>query len=731
MNDGSQASAAAPAPRGRARLLIAGATIAVAVVAATAAALYLRGGDDGPGQPPLSRIETPVDRTTPTPLPQPSHPQFDAFAPAEIIPETQVLMSEVLALNQAEADLFLMLSASDVTALDVGAAQQAVIAHALRVGVHADLLADATARGPGQHAADTAALYTDVGRAAYAVSYLAASYEPEELLARPAGSARAIATAWSWLQVASPDVAEAFALAPVDVSWETVRGESRGTDGPDMLVSSVARRYTLRLDGPRELVPEGQSGDVTLLQRAMDPGAGLTLDELRGVVAARVALHSEQDRAVSRAAAGLDLEILDLAVSVVLSPAFDSGGASSLFFLPSRDDVLTDVFAFYYEHESTIRRTAADLGAAILEASGLDNIDLDRVLAQASAPPSFEEFLLGAIARYPLFSIDSVTVLDDGDYTVRIVVAYEDAVPGNRVMCGLGVHTTLVGADVEGSGTVVLATRFAFPRILQGVDDDFQPVYGRPETARYRCSSTYGMLGSGTVSRGDATLGGGPTATPWPDTPDGASLDTPSVTVDGSRLVVRVRYDNPGLRPLELECHFSGPAFSGPGGYGRKAVSVNGSGTATIEFDLGGEAQAGEYDVTCVLNGDISRSSRLVATPAPPPDYGIYSLEHITEITKSRLGLVVGSGAEIDARKLCTFSGGHLCSSENGSRTVAEWGGAVLMLGPFSTRKEAEQAYCDNMDLDTWSGGGSLGAPSAVFAFDGQRHYTHNGPACR
>jgi hypothetical protein len=334
----------------------------------------------------------------------------------------------------------------------------------------------------------------------------------------------------------------------------------------------------------------------------------------------------------------------------------------------------------------------------------------------------FDAFLDGALAQVPSFSADGVDVGGTKNFPkVYVQIRFSGLPTRMKLGCGIGRdgYTHEVGPG-DGIATFDL-------NVIYRSDDRLAPI---PETLQLVCGTVLGAFLSQTVRITELPAPTFPpesTPTRSPDTAPGTTLGDPAIAISGGTLTITVGYSNPSGATMELECYFNGPAFSGAGGYNRerKAVSTA-SGTATFTFDLGGTAQPGAYEATCVLNDDISRTGSLQHGEEPPAvdgDWGIYDLQRITEQTNSALGLVVERASEINDIPLCGYSGG----GNNCEVTVGDYGGGTLVLGPYATEEEAVRAYCENKIPGTEFSGYFH---RAEFSFDGQLHDIHNAPAC-
>ncbi|MCZ6789845.1 MAG: hypothetical protein O7D33_07935 [Chloroflexi bacterium] len=110
-----------------------------------------------------------------------------------------------------------------------------------------------------------------------------------------------------------------------------------------------------------------------------------------------------------------------------------------------------------------------------------------------------------------------------------------------------------------------------------------------------------------------------------------------------------------------------------------------------------------------------------VPVPTPVEEWAIY--EASTDF--SAIGLFVDNVATVAERKACRLRSGGLCTDT--SPTLSEIN-LRNVLGPFPSREEAIQAFCDNVVPD--SAYSVRGFRKARLLFDGEDHYIFNGPAC-
>ena len=110
-----------------------------------------------------------------------------------------------------------------------------------------------------------------------------------------------------------------------------------------------------------------------------------------------------------------------------------------------------------------------------------------------------------------------------------------------------------------------------------------------------------------------------------------------------------------------------------------------------------------------------------VPLPTPAVKWAVY--EASTDF--SAMGLFVSDVATVAERKACRLRGGGLCTDT--SPTLSDIN-LRMVLGPFPTREEAIQGFCDNIVPD--SGYSVRGFRKAKLLFDGEDHYVFNGPVC-
>lgn len=141
---------------------------------------------------------------------------------------------------------------------------------------------------------------------------------------------------------------------------------------------------------------------------------------------------------------------------------------------------------------------------------------------------------------------------------------------------------------------------------------------------------------------------------------------------------------------------------------------------------LGNPRQVGE-PITCGAVGGLQRPL-LCPVPWeefiqrwPPKSYAVYE----ASTSLSALGLFVNDVATVGDRKTCTLRGGGNCTDNNPTLSEVDLN---MVLGPFPTRDEAEQAFCD--DLIPGSTYSVRGFMKGKLQFDGQDHYIFNGPRC-
>ena len=110
-----------------------------------------------------------------------------------------------------------------------------------------------------------------------------------------------------------------------------------------------------------------------------------------------------------------------------------------------------------------------------------------------------------------------------------------------------------------------------------------------------------------------------------------------------------------------------------------------------------------------------------VPLPTPAEEWAIY--EASTDF--SAMGLFVNDVGTVAERKACSLRGGGLCTDT--SPTLSEIN-LDMVLGPFPSREEAIQGFCDNIVPD--SAYSVRGFRKAKLLFDGEDHYIFNGPVC-
>ena len=110
-----------------------------------------------------------------------------------------------------------------------------------------------------------------------------------------------------------------------------------------------------------------------------------------------------------------------------------------------------------------------------------------------------------------------------------------------------------------------------------------------------------------------------------------------------------------------------------------------------------------------------------VPLPTPAEEWAIY--EASTDF--SAMGLFVNDVGTVAERKACSLRGGAPCTDT--SPTLSEIN-LDMVLGPFPSREEAIQGFCDNIVPD--SAYSVRGFRKAKLLFDGEGHYIFNGPVC-
>ncbi|MEX0786184.1 MAG: hypothetical protein WD939_06065 [Dehalococcoidia bacterium] len=660
------------------------------VLAGIAIAVVVVRSADAPAEPPASLAETPAATQG---LQVEAVPTLEPVAPPAIVEETARLAGDVSALNLSQRALTELLN-QEAPLAHVEEAQRDVVARGLAVGVSADLLSDAVARQGG---ADASEMFAGIAKSAYVGAYAVALTPTDNL------TASGIDKISLFLSAAGLGHANGHAV--------TVAAAEGAL--PEAVVSVATKRRTLRLE-PLEDDFAAEAGRADQLLAASDPLGNASLDEMKSAVAARLALHAELD--------GNTYEVA-FPTQILLSLAEQAPEAGRMVYETlASSEFGTQLYTFVQQEtqrqvEQRITETLIDALFSPDEAPDQDAL-ADAIVGAPSAAPPFEEtFVEEILPLVPLFEVESIELTGGDVPAARITIAYEDVVKPTRVWCAT---RDLGGANAEpGAGSVLVV-----------IDDAFDmgrwehlPSFIDPVT--FRCGSTFGVFAEGTLHPDETGTPVAPTEDRGIDTPPGATIGDPAGAIEGSsRLVVRVDWENPSDTELTLTCHFNGPAFTGQGGYNRETQTVgSGSGTATFVFDLGGAAEPGDYDFTCVLNDDVSRSGRTSVAAEPAEAWGVYDLVRIEEQRSSALGLIVAEASAVNEITLCSLDGGGLdCSI-----TIGDMGGADLVLGPFATREEAVAAYCASLDPESVHG---YWYPIATFSFDGQKHPIPNGPGC-